>query len=142
KSITWLAGFVAAGTTFIVGPPASAAATSCPVLTFGAVATGAIQSAGEVDCYTFSGAAHDRIRIRTVETHGSLFAQTRVLRPDGTELCGSNVYRESTCVLDTDGSYQLLVRDQVGTGTGNYSVTLQRLNNPVGCSVLRFGQTV
>jgi len=142
KSLAWLAGFIAAGTTLVVPPPASAAVPNCPVLEFGAAVNGSIQSAGQVDCYAFSGAAGDRVRVRVVETNGSLFAQTRVLRPDGTEVCGRNVYRESTCVLDTTGTHLLTVRDEYGTALGKYSATLQRVNDPVGCSVLRYEQTV
>src|SRR4051812_11888372 len=61
--------------------PARAAAP-CTAIGFGAAGTAAsISAAAEVDCYTFTGAIGDRIRIHVVETSGALIAEHAVLRP-------------------------------------------------------------
>src|SRR5436190_9665083 len=53
-----------------------AEAAPCTAIAFGAApTTSSIASAGATQCFTFSGATGGRIRIRTVETSGSLLAK-------------------------------------------------------------------
>lgn len=62
-----------------------------------------------------------------------------IVHPNGTTLCGAAGSDEFTCQAAASGSHTILVRDSYGAGTGSYSVSLQRLNGPVGCTPLSFG---
>lgn len=70
---------------------------------------------------------------------GDVLPGVAVLRPDGTDACPSL----GACVLDTTGQYTVLVADTfgpiAGKNTGQYSLYLQRLNDPVGCRALVYG---
>jgi hypothetical protein len=97
-------------------------------LSFGAApVAGAIASAGGVGCYRFDGVAGDRVRIRLIPTGGSLDPAVTV------GSCATTTQNESTCVLDATGVQSLSVADAAGTKTGSYAISLQRLNDPVGC---------
>src|SRR5262249_35579663 len=119
-----------------------------PVATCGAVVFGAaplarsIAATGEWDCYRFSGIAGDRIRVRVAETSGSLNAEEEMLRPDGTTLpCSPTSAIDLTCTLENTGFNGILVYDSNETNTGNYTVAVQRLNNPpaASCPAITFG---
>jgi len=107
----------------------------CLSLGFGNPPTSAsIDAAAEVDCYTFTGTAGDRMRSRAIETSGSLSLMQEIIRPDGaTFSCGPTYLDELDCQLPVSGTYTLLVKDGTGTHTGTYNVILLRLNKPVGC---------
>ena len=110
------------------------APTACPSnLTFGATIDCSINSAGEVDSFTFSGTTGSRIRVAVAETSGSLSAYVEILRPNGTTLC-ETILGKLTCPLNATGTYTVLVYDFGGSGTGAYGLHIQRLNNPAGCS--------
>jgi len=113
----------------------------CLSLGFGNPPTSAsIDAAAEVDCYTFTGTAGDRMRSRAIETSGSLSLMQEIIRPDGaTFSCGPTYLDELDCQLPVSGTYTLLVKDGTGTHTGTYNVILLRLNKPVGCLSLGFG---
>src|SRR5207248_9966366 len=111
-----------------------------PALAFGAApAAGAIAAAAQFDCYSFSGAAGDRIRVHVVGS-GSLVQHGEIVRPNGTTLCsGLNATTEDlTCRLDTAGTTRILGDDTSGTLTGGDRIVVQRLNNPVGCVPIAF----
>ena len=109
----------------------------CVPLTFGAApTTGTIAAAGELDCFTFSGAAGDRVEERPVKTSGTLTVVGELVRPNGTTVPGTACV---PCSLDSAGTYTILVGDSAGTGTGDYALAVQRLNNPVGCTPIVFG---
>jgi hypothetical protein len=59
-----------------------------------------------------------------------------VIRPDGTRRCAPAAAESATCVLDATGTHTLLIRDSPGDAFGHYWATLQRLNDPVGCTPL------
>ena len=66
-----------------------ASPVGCTALTFGAAPTQkVITVAGEVDCFSFTGANLDDIRIRIVNTAGAIAPVTEVVRTDGTTQCG------------------------------------------------------
>lgn len=118
-----------------------AAPTACPppnTLTFGETIQCSIDAAGEVDSFTFSGATGDRIRVAVAETSGSFTAFMEVRRPNGTKVC-ETIVGKLTCLLDATGTHTLLVYAFNGSGTGNYGLYSQRLNNPVGCTAIAFG---
>ena len=98
-------------------------------LSFGAAPrAGTIGSAGGVGCYRFDGVAGDKVRIRLVPTGGSLDPAVTVVG------CATTTQNESTCVLGATGVHSVTVADAAGTKTGSYAISVQRLNNPVGCA--------
>jgi hypothetical protein len=104
-------------------------------LSFGAAPeSGTISGAGETDCWRFSGAAGDRVRVRAVRTSGALAPQVEV----ASSACSNAPATEVTCTLATAGSVTVLVRDAARSQTGGYAISVQRLNDPAGCSALAF----
>ena len=103
---------------------------------------GVITTTGETDCWRFPVTAGDRVRIRAVKTSGALNPVVEVLRPSGTTRCNPTTTDDVTCQLDITGTHTILVHDSGGTATGNYLLSLQRLNDPVGCPSLSYGTTV
>lgn len=108
------------------------AATS--IDSFGLWLTGGINNAAEVDTFTFTGAVDDRLFIRMHRTSNLVQPWIRIFKPDGAFLCegyGERLF-ERDCVLPQAGRYTALVADAtVGRlETGNYSLYIQRLNNP------------
>jgi hypothetical protein len=81
------------------------------------------EATGSTGCYRFDGVAGDRVRVRLVVTSGSL-------SPAATTSCGTTTLDDSTCVLATTGRHGITVS---GTGSGTYAISIQRLNDPVGC---------
>jgi uncharacterized repeat protein (TIGR01451 family) len=117
----------------------------CAAHTFGATATASIMApAGAVYCHTVIAAAGERIRVRVIETGGTLYAEQEVIGPDGTTPtgCGRTAADERTCLLTAPGTHTILVRDaQAGTRTGGYSLYVQRFRNPQGCTPIAVGET-
>ena len=112
----------------------------CTSLSFGSgPVSDSIEVAAETDCYTFAGAVDDQVRVRVIETSGDLSPGQELLRPDGTTLCNPTPSDEQTCLLDSNGTHTILIKDWSGTNSGNYNLVLRRLNNPVGCTSLSFG---
>ena len=120
-------------------------ASAIPI-TFGQTVAGSISSAGEQDSYIFAAAAGDKVLARITATAGSLQPVLRLYAPDGTKPCEAIAYPAPTgeiasCAIPTAGTYTLLALDRLGTGTGSYSLYLQRLNGPGSPTALTFGQT-
>jgi hypothetical protein len=114
----------------------------CTPVSFGSTLAGTISVAAEADCFTFDGAANDNIRIRVIGTSGALTPYYDVISPDGTVLCTPTIMNEQDCVLVNSGRHTILVRDFAGANIGSYSIQVQRLNNPVGCTPISFGSTL
>src|SRR5262245_42166536 len=69
------------------------ARADCLPIEFGAEVAAALDSAGEVDCHTFTAAAGDRIRLRAFATSGSFSGFTKeIIRPNGTTLCSESTF--------------------------------------------------
>src|SRR5262245_15387757 len=113
----------------------AASCSSTAVIHFGdPPSSGTISPATDVDCYTFTGAASDRVRIRIAETSGTLGALMTLLRPNSSLGCSQSKALETNCTLDAAGTWTIQVQDTAGTHTGNYHIAIQRLNSPVGCT--------
>jgi hypothetical protein len=111
-------------------------------LEFGAApSAGTISAAGEIDCWTFRAAPGRRIRVRVVETDGTLVANTEVLNANGSNLCGPSTETELTCRLVPGRSKIIVIRDLDGTNTGGYVVSVQMADRALGCLHPRFGHT-
>ena len=81
---------------------------------------------------------YGRSKHRERQLHSSRLYARMALRCAAQSL----VTGEMTCLLDANGAHTLRVRDFGGAGTGNYSLYVQRLNNPVGCTPIAFGATL
>jgi hypothetical protein len=114
-------------------------ADACPPeIRFGQTIHCSIDAPGEMDSITFpDGRAGDRVRVRVVETSGRLVAYTGLV--DGATICGPSTQTELTCLLAGDGPHTIRVQDLGGRRTGDYWLAVQRLNNPVGCTPVGFG---
>ena len=84
----------------------------CAPLNFGAAPTArTIAAAGEIDCFTFSGAAGDRVQERPIATSGTLAVAGELVRPNGTTVSSATCM---PCSLDSPGTYTILVGDSAG----------------------------
>jgi hypothetical protein len=87
----------------------------------------------EMDTYTFTASAGDKVLVRMSKSSGTLWPGITVYSPDGTKLCetyGSSTAKIASCTLTSTGTYSILAYDgYYGTRTGDYSLYLQR-NNP------------
>jgi len=91
-----------------------------------------IAAPGEMDCFRFAGAASQSRRIRLTAS-GTLTPISDVLRPDGQPAPGCGVPTASvdfTCVADVTGMHVIVVRDNGGTATGNYTIELGANDTP------------
>src|SRR5439155_24402446 len=70
---------------------------------------------------------------------GTLFPLQEVVRPNGTTRCFSSGCTDQRCPIDATGTHTIIVADSGGTNTGDYSIAIQRLNSPTGCTALTFG---
>ena len=122
--------------------PAAAALTcsSTTPIPFGALRTGVITVSGETDCFTFTGAVGDVVRVRVIKTSGAFNPLAEVVRPNGQPCVGATAVDEFNCAVNSAGTHTIRIRDAApGTRTGGYSLYIQRLNNPVGCTPITFG---
>ena len=125
-----------------------ASAASPPIsLSFGETVAGSIAVSGEVDSYTFSAVAGDRVLVTMAVTSGGLDPEVRLYNPTGQSICsahsslgGAAAFED--CTLPAAGNYTLLASDYGLSETGSYGLYLQRLNNPGGTAALAFGQTL
>jgi hypothetical protein len=116
--------------------------SACERLTVGAAPVTRTVAAGEVDCVTFAGRTGDTVRLRVIKTGGDLQPLAEVVTPDGTTVCSPTTADEITCDIVATATHTIRVRDAApGTRTGEYRVTVQRLNDPVGCAAVSFGVT-
>ncbi|MEM7131547.1 MAG: pre-peptidase C-terminal domain-containing protein [Chloroflexota bacterium] len=121
---------------------------NCPTtITYGETIACSIDSPAETDVYRFTARAGDKVIVRMTNA-GGLWSGVRVHEPNGNEISGCREKNPTTaeiatCTLPSDGSYQILAYDSFnGTGTGNYHLYLQRLNEPGNTVTLTFGATV
>jgi hypothetical protein len=113
---------------------------------YGQTHPGTIATPAQNDTYTFTGSEGDQVYVRMSKSSGSLWSFIVIYNPDGTYLCGAyNAYHGSAgtdCALPSTGTYSVLAADIVGTGTGDYYLYVQRLNNPGNAAPIPFGQTL
>jgi large repetitive protein len=115
---------------------------TCTTLTAGAApATGSIAAGLQTDCYSMTVAPGDVVRVRMVKTSGSGYAEEDIVRPNGSVACGATTSVEQTCTIDTAGTYHVFVRDYYGTSADGYTLAMQTLDAPAGCSSLSVDPT-
>ena len=98
---------------------------------FGQTLSGAIAIPVEMDAYTFSASAGDKVLVIMSKTSGSLWPGIRIYGPDGTKLCetsSSATAKIASCTLPVTGAYTILVYDSFnGTYTGDYRLFFNHL---------------
>ena len=91
-----------------------------------------------MDCYTLSGSAADRVHFHLVPSEFDDVANIALFRPGGTGLCNAFTQLDHavnlTCSLDEGGATRWSSRR-----TPPRVTSAQRLNNPVGCTPIGFG---
>ncbi len=111
------------------------------LIDFGDILPGTLATGAEADAFTFTGTTGDRLFLRMAAS--VVDPQLRLYRPDGTLLCSGQNFGGtldlSSCVVDTSGTYTLLVTENGGEETGNYNFHLQRTNSPGNATPINFG---
>jgi hypothetical protein len=112
-------------------------------IAYGQTLTGTISVGIEMDVYTFAANAGDVLLFR-LHDNGALAPEVRLYASDGSLLTSdwSYDYIEINQTLSASDTYTLLVGDHFGTGTGDYSLHLQRLNGPANATPIAYGQTL
>jgi hypothetical protein len=115
-------------------------------LDVGQTTTGSILIAAEMDAYSFSGHAGDRVVIRMGTSSGTLRPLLRLYRNDGVKVCeGGNPYGTAgelgSCALTQSGTYTLLVSDYGDVRTGTYGLHFQVVSRPANATALSFAQS-
>jgi hypothetical protein len=114
-------------------------------INFGQTMSTSISTPAEMDTYTFSANAGDKVLVRLSSNMSSIIPDIRVYSPAGTKLCQAyNSYPAeiASCDISSTGTYTILVDDLLGTKTGDYYLFLQRLNNPGSPVSINFCQTM
>jgi hypothetical protein len=114
-------------------------------LSFGELHSSTILQAAEMDTYTFAGSAGDKVLVAINRVSGDLHSEIRLYDPTGSLINTAKdaTHAEATGSLPVTGTYTLLVGDGFwGSGTGEYNLYLQRLNDPENATPLSFGKTV
>ncbi|MEW5870510.1 MAG: PPC domain-containing protein [Chloroflexota bacterium] len=115
-------------------------------IAFGQTLMGSMISPAQMDTYTFTANAGDKVLVRMSKfLEEDIVLETRVYSPDGTKLCQAYnaVPAEiASCTLPSAGTYTILATDLLGNRLGDYSLYLQRLNNPGSPAPIAFGQAL
>jgi hypothetical protein len=110
------------------------------VLVNGATETGQITTAGQVDSWTFSANAGDRIGVEIGETtdNGNFDPWIRLFAPNGASIGDTWGYSAASleAVAPASGTYLVLVASNDGNhaGTGNYELTMAQTPGPITIS--------
>ena len=101
---------------------------------YGANFTDNISSFGEEKVYTFQGLSDDRIYIRMRDSETPIDACYIVLDPTGNVIddpCGNGgiVYSKNLRLI-ADGTYTIIAKDAGANDTGNFGLSLSKLNLP------------
>jgi YD repeat-containing protein len=108
---------------------------------YGQTVTGSISAAAEIDEFTFAGTIGDKITIRFARTNGTFLPYVELLNSSGTQITSSNSGLIDATLSATE-TLKIAIRDNDTTNTGDYSLSIQCVNNPTGGAALAFGQTV
>jgi hypothetical protein len=124
------------------------AASTCPSsMNFGETIQCSIDTAGEIDSFTFSANAGDIVLARASKAPLGIWPGVRVNNSVGTTLCeqvstDSQTAEIASCTLPSAGTYTIQVYEHWYTSTGGYYLYLQRLNDPGDVTPITFGQTL
>jgi uncharacterized protein YkuJ len=117
----------------------------CPAeIPFGTLFDCSLSAVGEVDSYTFIGAANDSLSFRIYRTSGTFSARLIIKDPGANTVCEIVAFRaapliELACGLTVSGTYTVTIDDGLGTASGNYQVYAQRLNGAGNAKQIDYG---
>lgn len=116
-------------------PPAARCAAS---ITYGQTVACTIGAPGAVQRHDFTGSAGDHVYVRAVRLSGdfSLVPSSTVLGPTGAPDCPDR----PDCPLKTSGRHTIVMQDTLGKATGDYTLDLQRTDDPAGCGTIAIGE--
>src|SRR5438477_510852 len=99
----------------------------CTALAFGAAPVAGSAGPGEIDCFTFDGAAGDELLARVVHTSGTAIGFT-LSGPSGDFVCSGTVQSQANfdCPLDANGTHTIVLESSFA----GYRIGIQRLNDP------------
>jgi len=113
-------------------------------LNYGAAQPSTLLLGSEMDAYSLSGQAGDKLLLRMSSGASRFSPQLRLYQPDGTLTCSASSYgntagNSQVCQLPVSGTYLLLANEWREGEVGSYYVFVQRLNNPAGASPISYG---
>ncbi|MFZ2359049.1 MAG: hypothetical protein WA040_06865 [Anaerolineae bacterium] len=118
----------------------------CPeTIQYGQVIRCSISSPGEFNTYTFDADVGDKIRIVMVRAGDIIEPEFALYNANGDwAYCSANSTKiaSAECGIDRAGTYSIQAFDHSDRDRGDYTLSLQRLNNPVGATTIDFGQTI
>jgi hypothetical protein len=106
--------------------------------------TNTITLAAEMDAFTFSANAGDKILIGATQL-SDVWPRIQLFNPQGELMIenGTHTHFEITETLTTTGNYTILFNDSFGGDSkGDYALHLQKLNPPTNPASLSYGQTI
>jgi hypothetical protein len=124
----------------IPAPPSASLA-----LAFGDTIQASLDAPGELDSFSFSAAAGDKVLVRMSKLTGATLWPEIKIFSGALQICQaySTASAEiASCSLSADGEYTLQAKDHLTSETGAYALFIQRLNAPGGASAIAFGQTL
>ena len=113
-------------------------------LSYGQTITETISMPAEMDAYTFTASAGDKILIGATQL-SNVWLGVQLYDPQGDLLVshGTHTHSEIRQTLTTAGNYTILFNDSFGGDTvGDYALHLQKLNPPTNPTQLSYGQTI
>ena len=90
--------------------------------------------------YTFNASANDSVTIRATRTSGALTPYIALYGPTGTVVGGGANQLDK--ILVSAGPYTIKIYDQTSSNTGEYLITLQKVNNPCNATPIGCGWVV
>jgi hypothetical protein len=128
-----------------ISPLAPQPAAGCPAaINFGDTLLCSLTTPGEVNSFSFSASANDRVIVRMGRRTSGVNPRIQLQTSGGTPVCEAYSYGNAVdianCLLTSAGSYTILASNYNSAATGSYSLALQRLNNPANATTLSFGQ--
>ena len=113
-------------------------------LSYGETIQGSLTPGGDVDTYTFNGLADEHIISVLTPTVPRLDAVIDLYDSQGNLLISAADPNEAIIryELSSNDTYTLLARGSIQGEIGEYGIHLQSLNNPVGTTLIDYGQTL
>jgi hypothetical protein len=105
---------------------------------------GSIASPGADACFTFTTAPGDVVWLNMAATSGSLGLFFDFFRPGPISTCAGPYGGATDCPVPSGGSgaWTLQVSDSSGTHTGDFRLSLQKLDGGVGCTPVTYGHAI
>jgi hypothetical protein len=99
------------------------------VVGYGTIVSCSVESSGDSDSYRFNGQSGDVLVIQATYGNGSTRPCIELIAPDNSriEACDNSFRNRIDTVLDQTGTYSIIVNDRFGTGTGDYTVGVDRV---------------